>query len=463
MSMRRDPLDESLTSLAWLQRLGCASGLVAPLQTPTAPPNTALARRYAQRTTVVLPTRSASNERPPTIKQLEATIRKEHEIPSDIDWSTETVVKPPHNFPTLIYMAIKGSKIGKVTLSEIYGYIQDHFQFYRDNDSGWKNSIRHNLTQNKFFVRSDRKSVATATTAKGGFWSLDLSPKFIPDFNRQVRRFGRSKGKTCGRTPSKGATRTSGAGKTGGKHSHKLARKKSGSDNKGRQGRRSPSMDRDASAEDIRPSDAVARDLAQQRNAERELLTGLTDESIFDDVYQAVRVSGEERTDLDSICSDVSSRGTGGSESMLSGEESSNGIGWIVDNAALPSSTLRASSNLLGTNLSRLAGEPASPVDSLNFDVEAFDVDCMLDLVSSFSISDEQRMLPTGGDLQVVGVGMSLLAPKDELELVGTGMRLHSPPPQSAGSRRVTLPNVAAAGPEEDFLSDSPLGTDWSA
>ena len=60
------------------------------------------------------------------------------QIPSDIDWSTETVVKPPHNFPTLIYMAIKSSKIGKVTLSEIYGYIQDHFQFYRDNDSGWK-------------------------------------------------------------------------------------------------------------------------------------------------------------------------------------------------------------------------------------------------------------------------------------------------------------------------------------
>lgn len=454
MGAARDPLDESLTSLAWLQQLGCGSGLMAPLQTPITAPNTSLARRYAKRSVIVLPTRSASNERPPSIKQLETAIRKEHEIPMGVDWTTESEVKPPHNYPTLIYMAIKSSKLGRVTLSEIYTYIQDNFQFYRDNDSGWKNSIRHNLTQNKFFVRSDRKSVSSATTAKGGFWSLDLSPKFMPDFNRQVRRFGRSKGKTCGRSgTAKGATKTS-HGKCVAKHGHKMCRRKGLSDNKAALKVR---LSTGKSA--AHPAGETTQELAE----ERVLLNGLSNDSLFEELCNSARVGGEEHVDIDSVSSDVDSRGTGGSESM----EENMGIGWIVDNDAIQRSTLQESGHdsnpcdspdFLSHSMSRLIGEPTSPDSSLNFDVEALEVDCMLDLVSSFTISDEERLLPTGGDLQVVGVGMSLMAPKDELEVVGVGcMMLNSPDTVSA-----SLAAAAEAGPE-DLMAEANIPNDWSS
>ncbi|PIC46537.1 hypothetical protein B9Z55_006196 [Caenorhabditis nigoni] len=65
--------------------------------------------------------------------------------------------KPPYSYSQLIRFAIEDSVDKKCTLAEIYSYISQSFQFYRENrNPSWKNSIRHNLSLNKQFNRIEK-------------------------------------------------------------------------------------------------------------------------------------------------------------------------------------------------------------------------------------------------------------------------------------------------------------------
>ncbi|KAG1467791.1 hypothetical protein G6F56_004213 [Rhizopus delemar] len=92
--------------------------------------------------------------------------------PTLVDMRVEknTEGKPPYSYATLIKYAIERSTGNKLTLSQIYQWVIDHYPYYGTAGSGWKNSIRHNLSLNKCFVRVPRP---VNEPGKGSYWTVD--------------------------------------------------------------------------------------------------------------------------------------------------------------------------------------------------------------------------------------------------------------------------------------------------
>jgi hypothetical protein len=83
--------------------------------------------------------------------------------------------KPNLSYAELIRRAIDAAPDKRMTLNEIYQWIVDNFDFYRRQEqnnrlASWKNSIRHNLSLNKTFVREQR---GRTEPGKGSYWRID--------------------------------------------------------------------------------------------------------------------------------------------------------------------------------------------------------------------------------------------------------------------------------------------------
>jgi len=77
--------------------------------------------------------------------------------------------KPPCSYATLIAQAILSSEGEKMALADIYTWIMDRFSYYRHLQSNWQNSIRHNLSLGKAFVKQPRES---HEPGKGSMWRI---------------------------------------------------------------------------------------------------------------------------------------------------------------------------------------------------------------------------------------------------------------------------------------------------
>ncbi|XP_051523666.1 forkhead box protein N2-like isoform X2 [Myxocyprinus asiaticus] len=92
--------------------------------------------------------------------------------------------KPPLSFSLLIYMAIEQSPSKSLPVKDIYGWILKHFPYFSSAPTGWKNSVRHNLSLNKCFRKVER-SIGKAN-GKGSLWCVH--PEFRPMLMQALKK-----------------------------------------------------------------------------------------------------------------------------------------------------------------------------------------------------------------------------------------------------------------------------------
>jgi forkhead transcription factor HCM1 len=93
--------------------------------------------------------------------------------------------KPPQSYAQLIAMSILRAPNRRLTLAQIYKWISDTYAFYSSSEPGWQNSIRHNLSLNKAFIKQERPK---DDPGKGNYWAIQpgTEAQFLKD--KSMRR-----------------------------------------------------------------------------------------------------------------------------------------------------------------------------------------------------------------------------------------------------------------------------------
>ncbi|XP_028659830.1 forkhead box protein Q1a [Erpetoichthys calabaricus] len=84
--------------------------------------------------------------------------------------------KPPYSYIALIAMAIRDSASGRLTLAEINDYLMKKFPFFRGAYTGWRNSVRHNLSLNDCFLKVLRDP--SRPWGKDNYWMLNPNSEY---------------------------------------------------------------------------------------------------------------------------------------------------------------------------------------------------------------------------------------------------------------------------------------------
>ncbi|KAI9308359.1 fork head domain-containing protein [Cunninghamella echinulata] len=106
--------------------------------------------------------------------------------------------RPPFSYSSLIAQAILESENERLTLREVYRWIVEKYPaLYNADDTGWQNTIRHNLSLNKCFKKVPKSELDGSNKGKGGYWTID--PAHMAKFKNGA--FVRGSSSTLRRTP----------------------------------------------------------------------------------------------------------------------------------------------------------------------------------------------------------------------------------------------------------------------
>lgn len=150
--------DMDLTSLAWLQKPGVLSSMCTALTgSPqrvgwTGGTRAARKPKTSERANSEALRRHGGGKQPDKMMNVILNVRNRK-------YNGEDTQKPPLSFACMIFMAVESSPKKMLPVKEIYEWIMWKFPFYRNAHSGWKNSVRHNLSLNKCFRKVERSSL----------------------------------------------------------------------------------------------------------------------------------------------------------------------------------------------------------------------------------------------------------------------------------------------------------------
>ncbi|XP_071061272.1 forkhead box protein N1 [Pseudochaenichthys georgianus] len=107
--------------------------------------------------------------------------------------------KPIYSYSILIFLALRNSKTGSLPVSEIYSFMTEHFPYFKSAPDGWKNSVRHNLSLNKCFVKVENKN--GNSSRKGCLWALN--PAKVEKMQEELHKWRRKDPVTVRRSMAK--------------------------------------------------------------------------------------------------------------------------------------------------------------------------------------------------------------------------------------------------------------------